>query len=63
MDYSCPNCSSQEYEINDYWDDFNDEGGVQAWKCTCRECGAKFKIFRSYECTYVTVQEDKEEEK
>lgn len=63
MDYSCPNCSSQDYEINDYWDDFDDEGGVQSWNCTCRKCKIKFKIFRSYECINVSIQEDKEEEK
>lgn len=62
MDYTCPNCSSQDYEIDDYWDDFDDEGGVQSWDCTCRKCKTKFKIYRAYECAYIKMIEEENKE-
>ncbi len=51
----CPVCGSEEYGINDYWDDFDEEGGVRVWRCTCPECHKQFEITYAYKCTAVTV--------
>lgn len=51
----CPECGSEEYGINDYWDDFDEDGGVRVWECTCPNCNRKFQITYAYKCTAVTV--------
>lgn len=52
----CPNCGLEDYEINDYWDDFDEEGGIRVWKCTCSKCHQKFDITYAYKCTEITVE-------
>lgn len=56
MDYYCPSCLSEDYTIDNYWDDFDDEGGAMFWDCTCNKCKFKFTITRAYECTSITIE-------
>lgn len=52
----CPNCGSEDYIIDNYWDDFDAEGGARVWECTCPKCHTKFGITYAYDCTKVTVE-------
>ena len=53
----CPVCSWYDYDVKDYYDDFDDDGGIQVWKCICPN-GHKFEITRSFKCTGVTVEQE-----
>lgn len=51
----CPYCDCKDYDIDDYWDDFDEEGGVRVWECTCLKCHKNFDITYEYNFTRVTV--------
>ena len=51
----CPNCGFEDYDINEYWDDFDEDGGIRVWKCTCPKCHKNFEITYEYKCTGITV--------
>jgi len=62
LDEKCPNCSSDEYEVDIFWDDFNGFGendGVRVWECICSSCHKRFNIVYEYKCTrkFVEVSE------
>ena len=46
----------EDYDINKYWDDFDEDGGVRVWECTCPKCHRKFDITYEYKCTAITVE-------
>lgn len=52
----CPDCGSEEYDIDRYWDDFDEDGGVRWWQCTCSKCHKHFDITYEYDCTRITVE-------
>ena len=52
---ACPACGSEDYTIEDYGDDFSEDGGGQWWSCKCDKCGCLFDIERSYELTGISV--------
>ena len=52
---ACPMCDSEDYTIEDYSDDFNDDGGEQWWGCKCDKCGCLFNIEKSYELVGMKV--------
>ena len=54
---SCPKCHSEEYEINDYGDNFDQFGAEQWWICTCVNCDTKFSINKMYKLVEVNVEE------
>ena len=54
---ACPKCNSDEYEINDYDDNFDQFGAIQWWACTCAKCNTKFYIEKTYKLANVTVEE------
>lgn len=58
-DYECPKCKSQEYFIDNYYDDFNDEDGAQWWNCTCNKCNCKFSITKAYKLISINIEEMK----
>lgn len=60
MTYSetCPKCGSEEYEVNDYDDNFDQFGAVQWWACTCTECKTKFQMTKLYKLTEVSIEEE-----
>lgn len=41
---TCPKCNSEEYEINDYEEDFDQCESEKWWECTCAKCNTKFSI-------------------
>ena len=51
----CPDCGSEDYDISEYWDDFDEDGGIRVWKCVCPKCHKNFIITYEYKCTEVTV--------
>lgn len=53
----CPSCGFEDYDIDNYWDDFDEDGGVRWWQCTCPKCHKHFDIVYEYKCTGVTVKE------
>jgi predicted nucleic-acid-binding Zn-ribbon protein len=59
MKYSeaCPKCGSEEYEINDYGDSFDQFGAEQWWECTCTQCETKFHMLKMYKLVNVSVEE------
>lgn len=57
---ACPKCNSNEYEINDYDDNFDQFGAVQWWACTCAKCNTKFHIEKVYKLANVTIEEELE---
>lgn len=53
---ACPMCDSEDYTIEDYFENFcGEEGGVQWWSCRCNKCGCKFDIERVYELADISV--------
>jgi hypothetical protein len=54
---ACPKCNSEEYEINDYGDSFDQFGAEQWWICTCANCNTKFSINKMYKLTEVNIEE------
>jgi hypothetical protein len=52
----CPKCGFEDYEINEYWDDFDEENGIRVWECTCEKCHQKFDIIYTYKCTGITAE-------
>lgn len=52
----CPNCGFEDYDVNDYWHDLDEEGGVRVWKCHCSKCQKNFEITYEYKCTAITVE-------
>ena len=54
----CPECQSEDYEVNDYHDDFDYYGGSQWWNCTCSKCGCNFTIAKDYKLVDVTIEKD-----
>ena len=53
---ACPVCSSEDYTVNDYNEDFDgEESSSRWWSCRCDECGCLFYINYSYELTNISV--------
>lgn len=44
----CPNCYDEDYSIEDYGDEFDQDGGEQWWVCACTKCDCRFTIHRFY---------------
>ena len=57
---NCPECQSEDYEVNDYQDDFDYSGGSRWWTCTCSKCGCKFTITQEYKLIDVTIEKESE---
>jgi len=59
MKYSeaCPKCGSEEYEINDYGDNFDQFGAEQWWEYTCAKCDTKFHMLKMYKLVGVSIEE------
>ena len=57
VEEKCPVCNSEDYEIEDYGDSFDIDGGEQWWQCKCNN-GHSFSIHRYYELTNVTIEEE-----
>jgi len=55
-DEKCPNCSSDDYEVDNFWDDFDEDDGVRGWECICSSCHKRFKIVYIYKCTKTIVE-------
>ncbi len=55
-DEKCPNCLSGEYDVDNYWDDFDEDGGIRVWECICSSCHKKFDITYEYKCIKTTVE-------
>ena len=51
----CPHCGFEDYIVDNFWDDFDEEGGERVWECTCPKCQENFNITYRYKCTEVTV--------
>jgi hypothetical protein len=51
----CPFCGCEDYKVDDYWDNFDEEGGERVWECTCSDCRRKYEITYAYTCTRITV--------
>jgi len=58
----CPKCGNKEYRIDDYNDDFDQDGGAQWWTCTCSKCGCRFTITTTYKYLSTTVEADDDED-
>ncbi len=54
---ACPKCNSNEYEINDSGDYFDQFGAELWWECTCDKCDKKFYINKMYRLTSVIIEE------
>lgn len=52
----CPSCGSEDYKVNDYWDDFDEKDGIRTWVCICPKCHTEFEITYTYKCTGITVE-------
>lgn len=50
LDEKCPHCSSEEYEVDIFWDDFDfdKDGGIRVWECVCSSCHKRFNIVYKY---------------
>jgi len=51
----CPFCGCEDYKVDDYWDNFDEESGERVWACTCSNCHRQYEITYTYECTRITV--------
>ncbi len=52
----CPNCGSSDYEVDIFWDDFDEDGGRRVWECVCSSCYTRFNIMYEYKCIGTTVE-------
>ena len=55
----CPICGDENYEVEDYDDSYDCDGGEQWWYCRCLN-GHKFSITKIYELKNVIIEEEKE---
>ena len=51
----CPNCDSGDYEVQDYEENYWDEGFTREWACKCSNCKSNFIITYYYELKKVEV--------
>lgn len=56
LDEKCPNCNSDDYEVENYWDDFDEDGGARTWDCICSSCHKRFTIMYEYKCIEKIVE-------
>lgn len=59
-DERCPECASEDFEIEDYGDAFDEDGGEQWWNCKCSKCGCKFSIDKIYVLSNVVIEKEGE---
>ena len=57
-DESCPECASEDFEIEDYSDSFGPYGGEQWWFCRCTKGGCKFSIDKIYDLSNVIIEKE-----
>ena len=53
----CPHCERDNYEVDDYTEDYQDDYYSREWECTCTNCKAHFTITYIYELKRVEVSE------
>lgn len=56
FDEKCPNCSSQDYEVDIFWDYFDEDGGRRVWECVCPSCNTRFSIMYEYKYIGTTIE-------
>lgn len=52
----CPNCNFEDYDVDNYWDDFDENDGVRVWECICPKRHKHFNIVYNYKCTGISVE-------
>lgn len=51
----CPYCDSGDYDVQNYTEDFWDDGITREWDCQCSNCKSNFTITYYYELIKVEV--------
>lgn len=51
----CPHCACDDYEVDDYTEDYQDDYYSREWVCTCGNCKTQFTITYVYELKRVEV--------
>jgi transposase-like protein len=46
---ACPKCGSEDYEVGDYGENFNDEDYYSRWwLCRCKKCDYCYEVEKIY---------------